>query len=151
MHVIGSVTDPIVIQAMDDLSARLRGMIRGRPLSEELPNAGASAARARERRSCLQIEGNSYVDFLERLWFLENCVAPAETAALLTEAVCAQQEETEDQSEAEPEGGALPRPINCDETLPTQDGIQPSSLPNGDDEPDEKSQPRGLRDEDEPD
>jgi hypothetical protein len=77
MHVSGIVTDERVIEALDDLSSRIRSLVRGRPLDID-KDAGLLGAAPVNRRSCGQIVGGSYTDYLERLWYLDNCVTPAD-------------------------------------------------------------------------
>src|SRR5205823_9300712 len=71
--------DENVVEALDDLSVRLRSLVRGRPLGvPEVINSPRSMPAAEmvleSQRGCGEIAGTNYASDSERHWFLENCI-----------------------------------------------------------------------------
>jgi CubicO group peptidase (beta-lactamase class C family) len=78
VHVSGSITDASVLESIDDLSARLRGILRGRPLAVdaalstriELPDI----SDPRLGLTCKEVAVLNDVDEQLRAWFDDACI-----------------------------------------------------------------------------
>jgi len=78
VNLSGSVTEENVIEALDDLSGRLRNRVRGRPILPEAPDVpqpSVPALAPGEQRGCDEIAGTDYTSEAERRWFVDNCLA----------------------------------------------------------------------------